>query len=203
MLFSFLPQLGSLSWFKGGPLKSVGRHCISSGCFWRWINVVCLFLFQSDGNTAFLRAARAGHLDKVLEHLKSNVDINTANAVSITNFPSLLEHLKVRFPNVLSFGWKWFLNSNMYFFSLKLEISVALSINKTVDYWKKSWKFEKTVALLRTERGLKNGATPVLLHYSSFTILQRFSKKWLKKNVWSKNFVRDNLFLACSKILIY
>ncbi|XP_024083180.1 ankyrin-2-like isoform X5 [Cimex lectularius] len=35
---------------------------------------------QSDGNTAFLRAARAGHLDKVLEQLKNNVDINTSNA---------------------------------------------------------------------------------------------------------------------------
>jgi ankyrin len=39
-------------------------------------------LLQSDGNTAFLRAARAGHLDKVLEHLKSNIDINTSNSVS-------------------------------------------------------------------------------------------------------------------------
>lgn len=38
--------------------------------------------FQSDGNTSFLRAARAGNLDKVLEHLKNNVDINTSNAVS-------------------------------------------------------------------------------------------------------------------------
>ncbi|KAF4523418.1 hypothetical protein B566_EDAN007890, partial [Ephemera danica] len=35
---------------------------------------------NSDGNTAFLRAARAGNLDKVLEYLKSNIDINTSNA---------------------------------------------------------------------------------------------------------------------------
>jgi ankyrin repeat protein len=41
-----------------------------------------LSLLQSDGNTAFLRAARAGHLDKVLEHLKYNIDINTSNSVS-------------------------------------------------------------------------------------------------------------------------
>ncbi|XP_066908562.1 ankyrin-2 isoform X2 [Halyomorpha halys] len=34
----------------------------------------------SDGNTAFLRAARAGHLEKVLDQLKNNVDINTSNA---------------------------------------------------------------------------------------------------------------------------
>lgn len=39
------------------------------------------FSLQSDGNTSFLRAARAGNLDKVLEHLKNNVDINTCNAV--------------------------------------------------------------------------------------------------------------------------
>ncbi|KAJ8868895.1 hypothetical protein PR048_030436 [Dryococelus australis] len=35
---------------------------------------------MSDGNTAFLRAARAGNLDKVLEHLKANIDINTSNS---------------------------------------------------------------------------------------------------------------------------
>ncbi|XP_063217297.1 ankyrin-3 isoform X3 [Bacillus rossius redtenbacheri] len=35
---------------------------------------------QSDPNTAFLRAARAGQLEKVLEFLDSGVDINTANA---------------------------------------------------------------------------------------------------------------------------
>ncbi|KAL9903848.1 uncharacterized protein ACN2A1_004504 isoform 1-T1 [Glossina fuscipes fuscipes] len=33
-----------------------------------------------DGNTSFLRAARAGNLDRVLEHLKNNIDINTSNA---------------------------------------------------------------------------------------------------------------------------
>lgn len=43
-------------------------------------------MLQSDGNTSFLRAARNGQLDKVLEHLKSNIDINTSNAVSINPF---------------------------------------------------------------------------------------------------------------------
>lgn len=43
---------------------------------------MCEF-FQGDGNTSFLRAARAGNLDRVLEHLKNNIDINTSNAVSI------------------------------------------------------------------------------------------------------------------------
>lgn len=50
-----------------------------------WLNKCfnfCPFYLQSDGNTSFLRAARAGNLDKVLEHLKNNVDINTSNAVS-------------------------------------------------------------------------------------------------------------------------
>ncbi|KAG5680944.1 hypothetical protein PVAND_010419 [Polypedilum vanderplanki] len=35
---------------------------------------------ESDSNTSFLRAARAGNLEKVLEHLKNNIDINTCNA---------------------------------------------------------------------------------------------------------------------------
>ncbi|KMY98183.1 uncharacterized protein Dsimw501_GD13038, isoform L [Drosophila simulans] len=35
---------------------------------------------QGDGNTSFLRAARAGNLERVLEHLKNNIDINTSNA---------------------------------------------------------------------------------------------------------------------------
>uniref|UniRef100_UPI001EAE9740 ankyrin-3-like n=1 Tax=Oncorhynchus gorbuscha TaxID=8017 RepID=UPI001EAE9740 len=34
---------------------------------------------QSDSNTSFLRAARAGNLDKVLEFLKDGVDISTCN----------------------------------------------------------------------------------------------------------------------------
>lgn len=37
---------------------------------------------QSDPSTAFLRAARAGQLEKVLEYLESGVDINASNAVS-------------------------------------------------------------------------------------------------------------------------
>uniref|UniRef100_M3ZXY8 Ankyrin 2 n=1 Tax=Xiphophorus maculatus TaxID=8083 RepID=M3ZXY8_XIPMA len=36
-------------------------------------------LFQSDSNTSFLRAARAGNIDKVLEYLKGGVDISTCN----------------------------------------------------------------------------------------------------------------------------
>ena len=38
-------------------------------------------LFQSDDNASFLRAARGGNLEKVLEYLKANTDINTCNAV--------------------------------------------------------------------------------------------------------------------------
>lgn len=41
-----------------------------------------LSILQGDGNTSFLRAARAGNLERVLEHLKNNIDINTSNAVS-------------------------------------------------------------------------------------------------------------------------
>lgn len=38
-------------------------------------------LLQSDSNASFLRAARAGNLDKVVEYLKSGIDINTCNQV--------------------------------------------------------------------------------------------------------------------------
>lgn len=40
------------------------------------------FFSQSDSNTSFLRAARAGNIDKVLEYLKGGVDISTCNQVS-------------------------------------------------------------------------------------------------------------------------
>ncbi|XP_060102878.1 ankyrin-2 isoform X4 [Heteronotia binoei] len=36
-------------------------------------------LRQSDSNASFLRAARAGNLDKVVEYLKGGIDINTCN----------------------------------------------------------------------------------------------------------------------------
>ena len=35
-----------------------------------------------DGNASFLRSARSGNVEKVLEHLKGSIDINTSNAVS-------------------------------------------------------------------------------------------------------------------------
>ncbi|CAF3397944.1 unnamed protein product [Rotaria socialis] len=39
-----------------------------------------IYNHQSDGNSGFLRAARAGNLEKVLEYLRSSIDINTSNA---------------------------------------------------------------------------------------------------------------------------
>ncbi|CAG2183783.1 unnamed protein product, partial [Oppiella nova] len=41
---------------------------------------LCHLCGQTDGNASFLRAARAGNLDKVLEYLKGSIDINTSNA---------------------------------------------------------------------------------------------------------------------------
>ncbi|XP_055953787.1 ankyrin-2-like isoform X16 [Argiope bruennichi] len=35
---------------------------------------------KTDGNASFLRAARAGNVEKIIEHLKGNIDINTSNA---------------------------------------------------------------------------------------------------------------------------
>lgn len=62
----------------------------------RPINVKCFPLFltgfhsfayffyflQSDAKAGFLRSARDGHLEKILEHLKNNTDINTCNNVT-------------------------------------------------------------------------------------------------------------------------
>jgi hypothetical protein len=45
-------------------------------------NKVISLPVQTDPNTAFLRAARAGQQEKVIEYLDAGVDINTANAVS-------------------------------------------------------------------------------------------------------------------------
>lgn len=76
---------------EGGPTLEPLWACAFA--FWKAFQPVLtaafVFVFQSDGNTAFLRAARAGNLDKVLEHLKSDVDINTANAVSARVFAYL------------------------------------------------------------------------------------------------------------------
>lgn len=63
---------------------------VETGLFWIiWnthkicISFIYLFLhFQSDGNTSFLRAARDGNLQEVLEYLKGSTDINTSNPVS-------------------------------------------------------------------------------------------------------------------------
>uniref|UniRef100_A0A2K6TZ84 Ankyrin 2 n=1 Tax=Saimiri boliviensis boliviensis TaxID=39432 RepID=A0A2K6TZ84_SAIBB len=45
-----------------------------------WQFTKSLFFFsQSDSNASFLRAARAGNLDKVVEYLKGGIDINTCN----------------------------------------------------------------------------------------------------------------------------
>lgn len=46
------------------------------------LSFIFFFYFQSDGNTSFLRAARDGNLQEVLEYLKGSTDINTSNPVS-------------------------------------------------------------------------------------------------------------------------
>uniref|UniRef100_A0A8C4HNB4 Ankyrin-2 n=1 Tax=Dicentrarchus labrax TaxID=13489 RepID=A0A8C4HNB4_DICLA len=63
-------------------------YSISKYRKWKWTEacsatlskkIFLLCLFQSDSNTSFLRAARAGNIDKVLEYLKGGVDISTCN----------------------------------------------------------------------------------------------------------------------------
>ena len=55
------------------------------------LNCVILihFLLQSDDSASFLRAARGGNSEKVLEYLKNGIDINTCNAVSRENILKL------------------------------------------------------------------------------------------------------------------
>lgn len=61
--------------------------CLCNG-FIICILICCLFSFtlliflQSDSNASYLRAARAGNLEKVLDYLKSGVEINICNQVS-------------------------------------------------------------------------------------------------------------------------
>lgn len=68
-------------------------------------------ILQAEGNTSsFLRAARSGNLDKVVEHLKNKIDINTSNSVNIHNClyyqyifkSSLMLHLLFGFQNGLN-----------------------------------------------------------------------------------------------------
>ena len=69
---------------------------------WYYNFFVCIFLLQSDDNASFLRAARGGNLEKVLEYLKANTDINTCNAVSIFCYIRMLEDKKKA--STISFG---------------------------------------------------------------------------------------------------
>lgn len=52
------------------------------------------FLFQSDANASYLRAARAGHLEKALDYIKNGVDINICNQVSCGYCCDLIFELK-------------------------------------------------------------------------------------------------------------
>ena len=45
--------------------------------------VFCCFVFQTDGGLALLRAARDGDLERVLECLADNVDLDACNPVRV------------------------------------------------------------------------------------------------------------------------
>ncbi len=52
---------------------------------WKFkISLNFFFPFQSDDSASFLRAARGGNTEKVLEFLKNGTDINTCNAVNFS-----------------------------------------------------------------------------------------------------------------------
>lgn len=52
------------------------------------MNRIYIFFFrpQADASTAFLRAARAGQIEKIINLLEQGVDINVSNAVSIKDY---------------------------------------------------------------------------------------------------------------------
>lgn len=56
--------------------KKADRHNI-----FPFANLSVSICLQSDSNTSFLRAARAGNIDKVLDFLKNGIDISTSNQV--------------------------------------------------------------------------------------------------------------------------
>ena len=58
-------------WSIPTPLSVFSANCLYA-----------LLSLQSDSNTSFLRAARAGNIDKVLEFLKGGQDIGTCNQVT-------------------------------------------------------------------------------------------------------------------------
>lgn len=69
---------------KGCKCRSI--FWIYGDIFWSVLDLLKMglffYYFQSDGNTSFLRAARDGNLQEVLEYLTGSTDINTSNPVS-------------------------------------------------------------------------------------------------------------------------
>lgn len=43
-----------------------------------------MIYFKSEVNASFLRAARAGNIEKVLEFLNDSIEINVSNSVSFS-----------------------------------------------------------------------------------------------------------------------
>ena len=50
--------------------------------FYAFFFLFFYFALKTEVNASFLRAARAGNLEKVVEYLKENIDINVSNTVS-------------------------------------------------------------------------------------------------------------------------
>lgn len=54
----------------------------TSLCVWDvFLSLIGVSVLQTDTNASYLRAARAGNLEKALDYLKSGVDINVCNQV--------------------------------------------------------------------------------------------------------------------------
>lgn len=64
--------------FVKSDLTKVTSSLSLSLCY---LPLFCTSPLQSDSNASYLRAARAGNLEKVLDYLKSGVEINICNQV--------------------------------------------------------------------------------------------------------------------------
>lgn len=87
--------------------------CTTNNYVELFLKYLSLCLFQSDSHTSFLRAARAGNIDKVLEFLKGGVDIGTSNQVRDTSLTVIhytpthtWRNMDKMFQKHLIFWWK-------------------------------------------------------------------------------------------------
>ena len=93
------------------------------------LSLYCSSPLQSDSNASYLRAARAGNLEKVLDYLKSGVEINICNQVCFLTMISMIYTANIYWISTLrclieqeifsttwNLPWSYLLSPNRYFY---------------------------------------------------------------------------------------